>query len=55
MTIGEADKRPLTGHEVHDEGLDGWRLVFDRLVVRFDTGGFSAGAGPELVYVIRSG
>ena len=29
MTIGEADKRPLTGQEVHDEGLDGWRLVFD--------------------------
>ncbi len=38
------DKQALTGQQVHDEGLTGWRQVLDRLVVRFDTGGFSAGA-----------
>jgi 4a-hydroxytetrahydrobiopterin dehydratase len=38
------DRRALTGAEVLAEDLDDWRWVLDRLVARFDTGGFSAGA-----------
>jgi len=38
------DVRVLTGQEIRGQGLDGWRNVLDRLIVRFDTDGFSAGA-----------
>jgi 4a-hydroxytetrahydrobiopterin dehydratase len=38
------DKTPLRGQEIHDEGLDGWRKVLDRLTVRFETGDFNTGA-----------
>lgn len=38
------DKTPLRGQEIHDQGLDGWRKVLDRLMIRFDTGDFNAGA-----------
>ncbi len=38
------DKQKLTGQQVHDEGLDGWRKVLDRLIVRFETGDFNTGA-----------
>lgn len=38
------DKQPLTGQQVADAGLEGWRKVLDRLVVRFRTGDFSTGA-----------
>ncbi len=44
MSIDEADKKPLRGQEIHDEGLDGWRKVLDRLIVRFETGDFNRGA-----------
>ena len=37
------DKQALTGQQIHDEGLDGWRKVLDRLTVRYDTGDFNAG------------
>ena len=38
------DKTPLRGQEIHDEGLDGWRKVLNKLVVRFATGDFNTGA-----------
>ncbi len=38
------DKTALRGQEIHDEGLDGWRKVLDKLVVRFETGDFNTGA-----------
>jgi 4a-hydroxytetrahydrobiopterin dehydratase len=38
------DRTKLKGQEIFDAGLDGWRHVLDRLVVRYDTGGFNAGA-----------
>jgi 4a-hydroxytetrahydrobiopterin dehydratase len=38
------DKTPLRGQEIHDAGLEGWRKVLNRLVVRFETGDFSTGA-----------
>ena len=44
MSIEETDKKRLTGQEVADAGLDGWRLVLDRLTVRYATGDFSTGA-----------
>jgi 4a-hydroxytetrahydrobiopterin dehydratase len=37
------DKRPLKGTEINEAGLDGWRKVLDRLVVRYETGDFNAG------------
>ena len=37
-------KTPLTGQQIADEDLDGWRKVLDRLVVRFETGDFNTGA-----------
>ena len=37
------DTQALTGQQIHDEGLDGWRKVLDRLTVRYDTGDFNAG------------
>jgi 4a-hydroxytetrahydrobiopterin dehydratase len=39
-----ADKTPLKGQEIHDAGLDGWRKVLNKLVVRFETGDFNTGA-----------
>jgi 4a-hydroxytetrahydrobiopterin dehydratase len=39
-----ADKTALTGQQVHDAGLDGWRKVLNKLVVRFETGDFTTGA-----------
>ena len=44
MSIDESDKQRLTGQQIADAGLDGWRYVLGRLIVRYDTGGFSAGA-----------
>ena len=41
------DKQPLKGTEIAEAGLDGWRKVLDRLIVRFETGDFNTGA--ELV------
>ena len=38
------DKTALTGQQILDEGLDGWRKVLDKLVVRFETGDFNTGA-----------
>jgi 4a-hydroxytetrahydrobiopterin dehydratase len=38
------DKVALTGQQIHDEGLDGWRKVLNKLVVRFETGDFNTGA-----------
>jgi 4a-hydroxytetrahydrobiopterin dehydratase len=43
-THASDDKRALTGAEVADSGLDGWRKVLDRLIVRFETGDFNTGA-----------
>ena len=37
------DRQALTGQQIHDEGLDGWRKVLDRLTVRYATGDFNAG------------
>ena len=37
------DKKALKGTEILDAGLDGWRKVLDRLVVRFETGDFNTG------------
>ena len=50
MAPTDDDKRPLTGQQVHDAGLDGWRKVLDRITVRYATGDFNAGA--ELVGAI---
>ena len=38
------DKQALTGTEVQEEGLDDWRKVLNKLVVRFETGDFNTGA-----------
>ncbi|MEO5653872.1 MAG: 4a-hydroxytetrahydrobiopterin dehydratase [Marmoricola sp.] len=38
------DKQKLTGQQIADAGLDGWRKVLDRIVVRFETGDFNSGA-----------
>jgi len=38
------DKTPLMGQQILDEELDGWRLVLDKLVARFETGDFNTGA-----------
>lgn len=44
MSIDERDKQRLTGQQIHDEGLDGWRYVLNKLTVRFKTGDFNTGA-----------
>ncbi|HSV40577.1 MAG TPA: VOC family protein [Nocardioidaceae bacterium] len=44
MSIPETDREPLTGQQIVDSGLDGWRKVLNHLVVRFATGDFSTGA-----------
>lgn len=44
MSIPESDKQRVTGQQVLDAGLDGWRYVLDKLVVRYATGDFSSGA-----------
>ncbi len=38
------DRQALTGQQILDEDLEGWRKVLDRLVVRYATGDFSTGA-----------
>ena len=38
------DRAALRGQEILDAGLDGWRKVLDRIVVRFETGDFNRGA-----------
>jgi 4a-hydroxytetrahydrobiopterin dehydratase len=44
-TVAETDDRTrLTGQQVLEEGLDGWRVVLGRLQARFGTGDFSSGA-----------
>ncbi len=42
--MNDQDKQALRGQEIHDEGLEGWRKVLDRLTVRYATGDFSTGA-----------
>ena len=37
------DKQALTGQQIADESLVGWRKVLDRLVVRYETGDFNTG------------
>jgi 4a-hydroxytetrahydrobiopterin dehydratase len=37
------DKQALKGTEIHEEGLDGWRKVLNKLVARFETGDFNTG------------
>ena len=37
------DRAALTGQQIVDEGLVGWRKVLDRLVVRYETGDFNTG------------
>jgi 4a-hydroxytetrahydrobiopterin dehydratase len=44
MAIDEADKQKLTGQQVHDQVPAGWSKVLNKLVARFETGDFSAGA-----------
>ena len=38
------DKQALKGTEIAEAGLEGWRKVLDRLVVRYETGDFNTGA-----------
>ncbi len=38
------DKVAVSGPQILREGIDDWRLVLDRLVARFATGDFNAGA-----------
>ncbi|MCW2819430.1 MAG: hypothetical protein JWR42_2217 [Marmoricola sp.] len=44
MAPSDDEKRPLTGQQIHDEGLPGWSKVLDRLTARFATGDFTTGA-----------
>ena len=37
------DKKALKGTEIFEAGLDGWRKVLDRLIVRYETGDFNTG------------
>jgi 4a-hydroxytetrahydrobiopterin dehydratase len=37
------DKQKLTGQQIADEGLAGWRKVLDRLTARYATGDFNTG------------
>jgi 4a-hydroxytetrahydrobiopterin dehydratase len=39
-----SDKTGLTGQQIQDAGLDGWRKVLNKLIVRFETGDFNTGA-----------
>ncbi len=39
------NKKALRGTEILDAGLDGWRKVLDRLIVRYETGDFNTGTG----------
>lgn len=39
------DRTALRGTEIAESGLDGWRKVLDRLVIRLETGDFNTGAG----------
>jgi 4a-hydroxytetrahydrobiopterin dehydratase len=43
-TATSDDKSPLRGQEILEAGLDGWRKVLDKIVVRFETGDFNTGA-----------
>ena len=43
-TATSDDKSPLRGQEILDAGLDGWRKVLDKIIVRFETGDFNTGA-----------
>lgn len=38
------DRTALRGVEIAQAGLEGWCKVLDRLIVRYETGGFTAGA-----------
>lgn len=44
MSIPEDDQRILTGHDVAAELLDDWRIMFEELHARFETGDFNTGA-----------
>lgn len=37
------DQTVLTGHELENEGLDDWRILFSTLHARFETGDFATG------------
>ena len=41
--VGMDDKQALKGSEILDAGLEGWRKVLDKLVVRYETGDFNTG------------
>ncbi|SDT17880.1 4a-hydroxytetrahydrobiopterin dehydratase [Nocardioides scoriae] len=43
MAVSEQDRQPMRAQEVTDAVPDGWRVVLDRLVARFETGDFNAG------------
>lgn len=44
-TVGDMDdKQALKGTEIAEAGLEGWRKVLDRLIVRFETGDFTTGS-----------
>jgi 4a-hydroxytetrahydrobiopterin dehydratase len=42
--IDAVDRQALRGTEIAESGLEGWRKVLDRLVVRYETGDFNTGA-----------
>ncbi|MCW2807193.1 MAG: hypothetical protein JWQ93_1148 [Marmoricola sp.] len=42
--IDAVDRQALRGTEIAEAGLEGWRKVLDRLVVRYETGDFTTGA-----------
>lgn len=44
MAISEQDKQPLRSQEVSDGLPDGWRLLLNQVVARYDTGDFTTGA-----------
>ncbi len=44
MTTHRTTRQPLRGQEIADAGLEGWRKVLNKLVVRYQTGDFNTGA-----------
>ncbi|MCW2837766.1 MAG: hypothetical protein JWQ15_1880 [Marmoricola sp.] len=42
--IDAVDRQALRGAQIAEAGLEGWRKVLDRLVVRYETGDFTTGA-----------
>lgn len=44
MPISDEDKRPLSRAETTDQLPEGWALVLDQVLARYETGDFDAGA-----------